>query len=227
MAQRSIHPDSLRATRSSIRGGATHLKLLFGFVLKFEALRTSVGAGSKSGRVQAIRAAVSWQVMRDDRKLRSQRSAARSPDAALHLSNPAGDRILQPSGVASGVAAGPLQVASSREAATLEFKADSWELLQRHTTPKNTPKTLDLWTPPLRQVAKKCRLRDQRRQRTAWDVWEVNAGWVVWLDGAAVLMTRVTGILLDTGTRRPGACNEVTLCVMKTAIATSSPHSGD
>ena len=36
-------------------------------------------------------------------------------------------------------------------------------------------------------------------------VWEVNAGWVVWLDGAAVLMPRVTGILLDMGARRPDA----------------------
>ena len=33
----------------------------------------------------------------------------------------------------------------------------------------------------------------------------MNAGWDVRSDGAAVLMTSVTGILLDKGARRPGA----------------------
>jgi hypothetical protein len=42
-------------------------------------------------------------------------------------------------------------------------------------------------------------------------VWEVNAGWVVWLDGAAVLMTRVTGILLDIGARRLGTSSGLKL----------------
>jgi hypothetical protein len=49
------------------------------------------------------------------------------------------------------------------------------------------------------------------------------------LDGeAVVLVTRVTDIRLDTGDR-PDAWKgfEVALCAMKTAIATSSPHSGD
>ena len=73
----------------------------------------------------------------------------------------------------------------------------------------NSPKALDLGTPPLHQVSIGC--GDQRHQRTAWDVWEVNAGWVVWLDGAAVLMTRVTGILLDIGARRPGASSGLKL----------------
>ncbi len=64
--------------------------------------------------------------------------------------------------------------------------------LFRNTSLMNTPKPLGLWTPSLRQVAKKCRLRRSAARKTAWDVWEVNAGWVAWLDGTAVLMTRVT-----------------------------------
>jgi hypothetical protein len=84
--------------------------------------------------------------------------------------------------------------------------------LFRDTSPMNTPKPLGLWTPSLRQVAKKCRLRRSAARKTAWDVWEVNAGWVAWLDGTAVLMTRMTGILLDIGARRPDTCNGSTLC---------------
>jgi len=102
--------------------------------------------------------------------------------------------------------------------------------LQRHTSPMNPPKAPDLGTPPLHKVAKTYRLRRSAALRTAWDVWEVNAGWVVWLDGAAVLMTRVTDTRLDPGADRSGGAwkgLEVALCVMKTATATSSPHSGD
>jgi hypothetical protein len=68
----------------------------------------------------------------------------------------------------------------------------------------NHPKASDLWTPPLRQVAKKCRLRPISGTKEP-HVWEVNAGWDVRLDGAAVIMTSVTGIPLDKGARRPGA----------------------
>jgi hypothetical protein len=57
----------------------------------------------------------------------------------------------------------------------------------------------------LRQVAKTCRLRPIGGAKDRMDVWEVNAGWDVRLDGAAVLMTSVTAILLDKGARRPGA----------------------
>jgi len=53
-------------------------------------------------------------------------------------------------------------------------------------------------------VAKKCRLRPIGGAKEP-HVWEVNAGWDVRLDGAAILMTSVTGILLDKGARRPGA----------------------
>ena len=86
------------------------------------------------------------------------------------------------------------------------------------------------WDSSFAQVAKTYRLRRSAALRTAWDVWEVNAGWVVWLDGAAVLMTRVTDTRLDPGADRSGGAwkgLEVALCVMKTATATSSPHSGD
>jgi len=69
----------------------------------------------------------------------------------------------------------------------------------------NTPKVSDLWTPPLRQVAKTCRLRPIGGAKEPQDVWEVNAGWDVRSDGAAVLMTSVTAIPLDKGARRPGA----------------------
>ena len=81
----------------------------------------------------------------------------------------------------------------------------------------------------MRQLAKTYRLRPSAATKTVWDVWEVNAGWDVWLDGAAVLMTRVAGIRLDPGGSRSGAWkgSEVARCVMKTALATSSPHSGD
>ena len=54
------------------------------------------------------------------------------------------------------------------------------------------------------QVAKKCRLRPIGGAKEP-HVWEVNAGWDVRSDGAAVLMTSVTGILLDKGARCPGA----------------------
>jgi hypothetical protein len=53
-------------------------------------------------------------------------------------------------------------------------------------------------------VAKKCRLNRIGGAKEP-HVWEVNAGWDVRLDGAAILMTSVTGILLDKGARRPGA----------------------
>ncbi|MET0707966.1 MAG: hypothetical protein ABWY82_14175, partial [Tardiphaga sp.] len=48
-----------------------------------------------------------------------------------------------------------------------------------------------------------------------WDVWEVNAGWVFWLDGAVVLMTRVTGIRLHPGACRPGGWKGFESCALR------------
>jgi hypothetical protein len=83
-------------------------------------------------------------------------------------------------------------------------------------------------------AVKKCRLGSlaapkNRLSRTASNVWEVNAGWIVWSDDAVDIMTRAPGKC----STRPGippfgglagfeSCSFVELAV----IATSSPHSG-
>ncbi len=79
--------------------------------------------------------------------------AARSLDAALHPSNPAGDRIFCEVELQRALC--KLQVHARRA-----FWSSNRILGASSATHKTDERSsLDLWTPPLRQVAKKCRLR--------------------------------------------------------------------
>jgi hypothetical protein len=58
------------------------------------------------------------------------------------------------------------------------------------------------------------------------DVWEVNAGWDVWLDDAVVIMTIAPVFDSIRGADRFGGWKgfEAAFCMMATVIATSTPH---